>query len=242
MPRCVLSCDNLCFLILRILNGYTNILIYGSEVLPGCKVIAQGSADADAIITVDFGQGTCSTGASASLHAGIISINGNEIVSFSTAYKDIVFVTSDCADEISIFETYSDASSVEVISNAGDDNIIIGGDNRPLDTNIFCNIIVDGGPGSDVLTIRDYDSLVSKSVEVHSTMLRGLYGSEDEAIFYFYVEEIDMTLCDADAQVDVYSTAKHAKLTLTTGGKASIFGSIPLLLQSFTKLFHSRWR
>lgn len=195
-------------------------MVYGSEVLSNCRIKALGSNEGDSILTVDFGQGPCSSGQTVVLQAGSITVNGIEIVSYSAAYKDIIFVMSNCEDEVTILGTYADASSVEVLGNAGNDRIVIGGDSRPLDANMFCNIIVDGGTGRNVLVIRDQDSVESKSVEVHSTMLTGLHGSGDEAFFYFDIEEIDMALGNEDMQVDVFSTTKNAQLILTTGGKS----------------------
>ena len=61
----------------RTLDGHTNILIYGSEVLSGCKINADGTDQSDAIITVDFGQGACTSGNSITLNEGSIEIDGH---------------------------------------------------------------------------------------------------------------------------------------------------------------------
>ena len=205
----------MCFV--RTLNGYSNIYIYGSDIQPGCKIIADGTSEADAIITVDFGQGSCTSGRSVALKEGSIFFNKDEVVSFGSSYKDIIFMMSSCHDEVFILQTYRDSSSVEVLGYDGDDMIVLGDENRALDTIIFANVIIDGGRGNnDVLTIRDQASSESKPIAVRPTILTGLHGSGSETISYFGIENINMALGAAAAQVNIYSTAKDASITLTT--------------------------
>ena len=99
---------------------------------------------------------------------------------------------------------------------------MIGDENFVVDS-IFGNIIVDGGLGNDLLMIRDEGNLNSKSVAVHSTIISGVHGSEDDNIYYYKFETTDISLGTADMQVDVYSTAKNSLLILTTQGKMLIF-------------------
>ena len=189
--------------------------MYGSEVQPGCKIIANGSSDTDAVITVDFGQGPCTSGSTATLRSGSISIGGIEIVTFATSFKDIIFLLSNCHDEVTIIETYPDASSVEVIGYAGDDKLIIGNENLVVD-DIFGSIIVDGGVGNDLLVIRDQSHSGSKSVAVHSTLIAGIHGTHEDNIYYYNIETIDMSLGPSDMAVDVFSTARNSHFILTT--------------------------
>lgn len=168
--------------------------------------------DVNAVITVDFGR-SCSSGKSVALNMGDIFIGRHKIISFSTAYKDIIFVMSDCDDEVHIAETFPDTSSVEVVGNDGDDEIILGDKNRPVETLIFANIIIDGGRGNDVLAIHDQGSSATKPISVRSTMFEGFHS---KVISYFGIETIDLALGRAAAQVDVYSTAKHTGLTIRT--------------------------
>lgn len=205
----------------RTLAGYTNILVYGSEIQPGCKIIANGTST-DAVITIDFGQHSCTIGKTVSLGEGIILIGNDEIVSFGTPYKDIVFVMSDCDDVININKTYSNALSVEVLGHGGDDKIVLGDSNRPLDTIIFANIIIDGGGDTDLLMIHS-----QSYVQIRSTMISGIQGSEGPIISY--LDDIDMSLGSSPAQVDVFSTAKEALFTLTTQGKLTHVPNIILV-------------
>lgn len=202
----------------RILNGFTNVLVYGNEVQPGCKIIANGSSDSDAVITIDFGQGPCGSSSRASLKSGSISINGNEIVFFDASYTNIIFLMSNCDDEVSIIETYPDSSSVEVIGYSGNDKVVIGNANMVV-ADVFGNIIFDGGVGSDVLFVHDQGHSQSKSVAIHSTVIAGIHGSDEDNIYYYEVETVDISLGTADMNVDVFSTAKDVHLILTTQGK-----------------------
>ena len=205
---------------IRTLDGHTNILIYGSEVLSGCKINAAGKDESDAIITVDFGQGTCTSGHSITLNEGSIEIDGNEIVSFGSPFKDIAFMMSNCNDQVYITKTYSDLSSVEVIGYDGNDSIELGSITNAIDTSIFGNVIIDGGGGIDVLKIHDQNSSSTKAgIAVRPTSISGIHGSGSENIAYFAVENIDMSLGTVSADVSVESTAKNASLTLTTQGK-----------------------
>lgn len=203
------------------LQGYTNILIWGSEVRSGCRIIADGTSDgANAILTVDFGQGSCSSGHTVALNKNQVVINGNPIVTFGTPYKDIILAMSNCNDQVTITKTYSDTSSIEIIGYDGNDNIVIGDSSEPMDTNIIGNIIIDGGGGSDTVTIHDESSVTSKpDVAVRPTAISGIHANSAHSIAYFDVENIDLSLGTVAANVNVYSTSQDAALTLTTGGK-----------------------
>ena len=96
------------------------------------------------------------------------------------------------------------------LSNSGDKN-------RPLDTILFANIIIDGGEGShDILSVNDQGSKVSKEIEVRATTVTGIYGSNGEYISYFDLETIDVAFGPASTQANVYSTSKDTSLTLRT--------------------------
>lgn len=202
-----------------IIHGYTNILVYGSQVLSGCKVRAAGSSEAPSIITIDFEQGPCTSGHSVTLNEGSIVINGNEIVVFGAPYKNIIFMMSKCDDTISISNTYSDALSIEILGNGGNDSIQLTQVGAAFDRSIFGNIIIDGGDGSDDLWIHDESSLVSKHVEVHSTLISGIHASSSHNIAYFGIENMDISLGTAYNNVTVLSTPEGASLKVTTQGE-----------------------
>lgn len=197
------------------IKGHTNMLIYGSEVQSGCKIIADGTDIANTTLTIDFGQGSCSGGHLISLNEGSIFIGDQEVVQFGSPFKDIIFVMSDCNDEVSILKTYSDALSIEVLGNGGNDIINIGDLNQPFDTNVFGNIILDGGAGSDALNIQDQTLSVSKPVEVRSTIIFGLHSTQ-QSVAYFDIENIDINLGTVSAQVDVLSLSHGTSVNLTT--------------------------
>jgi hypothetical protein len=193
----------------RTLNGYSNIFIYASEVQSGCKIIADGTSAANAAITVDFGQGLCTSGTAVTLDEGSIFIGDAEVVSFGTPYKDIVFIMTECNDMITIAKTYADTSSVEVLGYGGDDIIVIGNAIQALDTGIFGSLIIDGGEGfGDRLLIQDQGSSAAKEITIRPTMLNGIHGSRNQTVSYFSIEQIDMSLGNAAAQVYMFATAK----------------------------------
>jgi hypothetical protein len=203
------------------LNGYTNVLVYGSEVKSGCKIIADGTSDgANAILTIDFGQESCSNGHTVSLNQNKIVINGNEIVIFGTPFKDIFFAMSNCNDQVTISKTYSDTSSIEIIGYDGDDRIELGDSSKGFDTNIVGNIIIDGGRGYDTVIIHDESSATLKpNVAVRPTMISGIHTSSAHSIAYFHIENINMSLGTAPANVKVFSTPQNTALILATRGK-----------------------
>ena len=209
----------ICLSHIRTLVGYSNILVYGDEVQSGCKIIADGTNEGDVILTVDFSQGPCTSGYAVSLNEGNIIISGNEIVSFGTPFKDIMFIMSNCNDEVIIAKTFTDVTSVEVLGNGGDDNIVIGDADQALDINVHGNIIIDSGAGSgDVLSILDQSSLVSKTIEVRPSKLSGIHGSKNETISYFATENINISLGNIDTRVRVRATVKDASLSIDTQG------------------------
>ena len=215
------------FLLYRTIDGHSNILIYGSDIQPGCKVIATGSSAADAILTLDFGQGSCTSGKSVTLNEGSIFIGDDEVVSFGRPYKDIIFMMSNCNDEIIIAKTYSDASSVEVLGYNGDDIIVIGDATQSFEAGILASIIVDAGMGSnDVLIIRDQVSTTSKVIAVRPTVLAGIHESGSQTVSYFNVEGLNMSLGTAEAQVNVHSTVNDIPLIMSTQGNFPTSGSV----------------
>jgi hypothetical protein len=203
------------------LSGYTNILVYGNEVRSGCNIIADGTTDGtSAILTIDFGQESCSSGHTVILNENKVIINGNEIVTIGTPFKDIILAMSNCNDQVTIAKTYSDTSSIEIITRDGDDRIELGDSSKGFDTNIVGNIIIDGGGGSDTVIIHDESSATSKpDVAVRPTMISGIHASSSHSIAYFDVENINMSLGTVAANVNVFSTAQNAALLLATGSK-----------------------
>jgi hypothetical protein len=198
-----------------------NASFYGTgEIQSGCKIIADGTSAANAVITVDFGQGACTSGWTVALVGGRIFIDAHEVIQFGPAYQDIVLIMSDCDDKVTIAQTYTDTASVEVIGNAGNDRVILGDMTDPLDTLIFANVIVDGGRGdSDLLRIYDDGSSTYKPIGVRPTVLYGIHGIENKTISYFAIENIHLSLGTAAALVNIYSTARFASFTLITQGK-----------------------
>lgn len=206
----------------RTLDGYTNILVYGNEVRSNCKIIAQGTSQADAVITVDFGSGAC-TGNKVTLDEGIITIDGNEVVSFGSPFKDIIFIMSSCDDQVFISKTYSDASSIEINGADGNDIIELGDASQGLESLHFANIILDGGKGTnDKLMVHDKSSnMLKPGVEIRPTLITGIHGSAKQTISHFDVEDLNIELGTSPANVMVFSTAKNTSLTLKTQGKSN---------------------
>ena len=198
------------------LDGYTHVYIQGNEVGSNCRIVAQGTSLADAVITVDFGTGSCGSGYQVTLNEGSILIGVNEIISFGSSFKNIIFIMSNCNDEVFISKTHGDASSIEIQGADGNDVIELGNADHPLET-IFGNIIIDGGKGSDKLTLQDMSSTQSKpNVELRPTTMTGIHGSDDNSISYFGVEASFVNLGSVPANVTVFSTSKDSSLTLTT--------------------------
>jgi hypothetical protein len=197
-------------------------LVYGNEVHSKCKIIAQGTTQADAIITVDFGARSC-TSNTVTLNEGIITINGNQVVSFGPSFKDIVFFMSNCDDRVFITKTYRDSSSIEINGADGNDTIELGDARQGFESLVFANIIIDGGAGTnDKLVIHDESSNISKpGIELRPTLLTGIHGSARQTVSYFDVEDLNVELGTHPAEITVFSTAKNTSLTLTTQGKPS---------------------
>lgn len=194
----------------RTLVGYTNILVYGNEVQSGCKIIADGTPEADAVITIDFGQGNCTSGKTVTLNEGSVFVDENEVVTFGARYQTIIFAMTNCNDNVTILKTYTDASSIELLGYDGDDTIVLGDGSEALDTTIFAkNFIIDGGGGNNVLTINDQASSASKQVTSLPTMFTGIHGIGNETISYFDIDHINMSLGNLDTQVYIFSTAKE---------------------------------
>lgn len=149
---------------------------------------------------------------------GSVVIDGNEILSFGASFKDIVFQLSNCDDQITITKTHNDSSSIEIIAYNGIDTIELGDSSQPFDTNIVGNIIIDGGADKDSLIIKDQTLVVSKPVQVRSTLITGIQAS-NKTISYFDIENIDMSFGAVAAQVEVLSTPPGASLHISTQGK-----------------------
>ena len=215
------------FLLYRTIDGHSNIYVHGSEIQSKCKVIANGSSDADAILTLDFGQGSCTSGKSVTLNEGRIFIGVDEVVSFGRPYKDIILKMSSCHDSVIIAKTHSDASSIEVLGYDGDDRIVLGDTTQSFDAGIHANIIVDAGRGSnDALIIRDQVSTTSKVIAVRPTVLMGIHESGSQTISYFNVDGLNMSLGTDEAQVNVHSTVNDIPLIISTQGKFPTSGSV----------------
>lgn len=203
--------------LLGTLVGHTDIYVWGSEIQSGCKIIADGAKESDAIIKVDFGQGTCDSGKTVSLDGRSISIDGSEAINFGAPFKNIIFVMTDCNDEVTISSTSNDAISIEVIGNDGDDKVILGQGEPALETNIFTDLVLDGGAGAaDELVINDSGSSASKSIRIFPTMITDVLGGFNTTISYFSFENIDMLLGSSDADVAVEFMPRSTSLSMTS--------------------------
>jgi hypothetical protein len=82
---------------------------------------------ANAILTIDFGEESCTSGHTVTLNKNKVVINGNEIMTFGTPFKDIIFAMSNCNDQVKMTKTYSDtSSSIEIIGYEWNDIIELG--------------------------------------------------------------------------------------------------------------------
>lgn len=149
------------------------------------------------------------------LHEGSIIIDGEEIVLLGTAFKDIIFAMTNCDDEINIVKTHADASSIEVLGYDGDDSVVIGDGSLALD-DVFGNLIIDGGGGYDSLMIRDQGSSMPKSIAVHPTMMAGIIGNENDTVFYFDIDSIDVSCGISNTNITVHDTPRDVPLNITT--------------------------
>ena len=169
----------------RYLSGYTNILVYASQIRSGCYIRGYGSSEADAIVTVDFGQTECTSGVSITLDEGSIIFDGREVIRFDSPFKDIILKMTECNDEINILKTFTDVSSINVLAYGGNDKIVLGDETESLDTIIFGNIMIDGGRGSaDILWIHNEMSVA------------GFNTVGADTIIYFATENIDVKISD----------------------------------------------
>ena len=127
---------------------------------------------------------------------------------------------SNCDDEVSILQTYSDASSIEILAFDGNDRIVLGDVTQSFDTGIHANIIVDAGKGpNDILSVADGASTAPKVIAVRPTTLSGIHGDVNRLISYFSVETLNISLGTADAEVNVLPTVKEVPLIMSTQGK-----------------------
>jgi hypothetical protein len=199
------------------LSGHTNLLIYGSEILAGCRINATGSLDASATLTIDFGTDSCDTGRNITVNEKIIKFDEREVVEFGSAFQDIKFILSNCDDHISVEQTYSSASSIDIVGAAGNDRIVLGNDDIGFEASIFANIIVDGKDGDDVLVIKDGASSVLKAnIDIRSSVIAGIHGNPQKRIDHFNVDEYSISLGSTSANVTVSLTSDGKSLYVAT--------------------------
>lgn len=201
------------------LEGHTNLFIHGSLIGSNFKVIADGTSLATALLVVDFSEKTsCNSHHTVILTAGTISIDSIEAVQYGEAYSDIQLVMSSCDDMVHVESTYESASSIEIVGTAGNNTIELGVDESPFEEQIHCNIIVDGGKGSnDVLKIHDSSSSMLKpDLAMRPTLISGIHNSTNHSISLFNIEHVEFELGTSPANFTVYSTAKNTSVTVTT--------------------------
>lgn len=200
------------------LTGHTDLYIHGSLVGSNFQVIADGTDLATASLVLDFRSGTCS-GHSVTVTAGSIAIDSNnDAVLYGEAFTDIQLIMSGCNDSVFIESTYESASSIEVIGTSGVNRIELGSSSRPFEDQIHCNIILDGGTGSnDVLKIHDSSSSMLKpDLALRPTMITGIHRSADNTISMFNVELVDFELGTMAANLTVFATAKDTSVVIST--------------------------
>jgi len=204
------------------LVGHTDLVAEAYKMDPNCRILADGTSEIDAVLEIVFGFGTtgCSVGHKIELRRGEVFIGNSdepEIV-FGEAFKDILITMSNCNDEVYIYETYESLSSLEIITGGGNDTIVIGNKNKGFESQVYPELIIDAGEGTDTLTINDSASEVAKVIELRPTSIDGgFHDSENKAIFYFGVEEMNLHLGTENDILTVNSTAESMFLNVTAG-------------------------
>lgn len=163
--------------------GHTDLIVHGNELLSECRINAPGKtieqqarrrrmtldeeSAIDAVLTVDFGfdstSALCTEGYTVELDVedvggapqGVVKIDGVDVITFGRAFKDILLIMSNCADEVYITRTYDDISSLEIVGGGGDDLIYLGNSMEGFESQVYPELIIDAGDGFDKLIVDD---------------------------------------------------------------------------------------
>lgn len=218
------------------LEGHTNILIKGSEILDDCEIIANGGDSNTARIIVDYSDlaDDCTDDANAVLLKAenekviteIANKHGTVSVIASSKYVSVEIRMSQCEDNVVVENSLPSPGYVSIDGRGGSDSIFIGtaaGNLNGLD-DIHKHVIVDGGAGEDVLMVVDTRSPKDKlSGSMSSYSITGLLGPYlNETISYKGFEEVVVELSKGINVFEVTSTQKGAKTYINAQDKNDI--------------------
>jgi hypothetical protein len=208
-----------------ILHGDTSLTIMGSQLGPGCVVVAYGGAlDTELRVDLELAAGqSCVTNSvvieldDGDEPRGRVFLGGNEKVRFnSLVYNDIVIDgRNECQDFIRVNQTSNTVKSVAITTYGGDDTIVIGTESNPYENFIHADIIIDAGDGfGDTIIVYD-GSIKIKNQIVSMTSIAGIQiGSNENRTFtYKNTEFLDLTLGEV-VDVNVTSTETGVNLTI----------------------------
>jgi hypothetical protein len=210
-----------------ILHGDTSLIIMGSQLEPGCQVVAHGS-ELDSELRIDLALAASQTCAENSVLVdlddadtneprGRVFLDGVEKVRFnSMLYNDIlIYGRMDCHDNIHVMQTSETVKSVDIQTFSGDDTIVIGKKGFPYESFIHADIIIDSGDGlRDTIIVYDGSSN-TKNQKVSFSSIEGIqFGSNENRTFtYTNTEFMDLTLGEV-VDVDVIATETRFDLTI----------------------------
>lgn len=212
------------------LDGHSNLYIHANELKEGCNIDAPGS-NMPAILTVDFNferNATCGDGNTLTLKEGTISIMTHDgipiTITYGEPYENIIIRMSECDDVVVVERTFFSCKSIEILGGGGSDHITLGSGTTGFESEIFANIIVNGGNGdSDKLVIIDFSDL-DKTEEVRPRQISGLHAisftEPNKTIDYNKINILELDLSEGSNNLRVVSTAAGSETYIDTGKMA----------------------
>lgn len=207
-----------------ILHGDTSLTIMGSQLGPGCKVVAYGGAlDTELRIDLELiaGQSCVTNSVEIELDdgdepRGRVFLGGVEKVRFNSLVYNDIFIDgrNECQDDVRVNQTSITVKSVAITTYGGDDTIVIGTESKPYENVIHADIIIDAGDGLGDKAIVHDGSSNNKNQIISMLSIAGIqFGSNENRTFtYKNTEFLNLTLGEV---VDVNVTATETGVDLT---------------------------
>lgn len=194
------TCDNVYYL-----DGHTNLIIEADTINAECALEASGG-ESGASVLIDFGTGDCADGNDVKVDVADgkttialfrASDSLNKTFEFGPAFQVFEFQMSNCKDYITILKTLASTTSVTIYGRESDDTVTVGDETNGVNQ-IFSNVTVNGGPGTDSLMVVDTPaSTGGKTETMSSKFLDGLLPTATNQFEYNYFETITLKLSDS---------------------------------------------
>jgi len=131
--------------------------------------------------------------------------------------ESVYIVSKGGDDNVAVMDSHGieNTGTITIRTGSGNDVITVGNKQMAGVGSIFVDITVDGGDGSDTLTIDDSESMLVKNSTVTTHTVTGLLGKSSLGIMRSLIEKFHINMSQGSNTMTILSTAENTENIVT---------------------------